>query len=125
MLDSGSWPFGGGSRPSIVKLDVQPGASGCCIATATDCTSVFIPWVFALTITPQANGSGNYVIAANSAQCDGVTINHTAITAASVAALATALTNDPSFAALGTWTVSSSNILYVGECQNLQFTWST
>jgi hypothetical protein len=95
------------------------------LLTDTECTSVDIPWVYQTTLTPQANGSGNYVLKADTVLCNGDNMPNLAISAASIAALATALTNDPGTGPLGTWTASGSNIVFVGECQTIVLPWVT
>lgn len=52
---------------------------------------------------PETNEAGNYQLAANTVTCNGNPINNAAVSAATVALLATALNASGQFAALGTW----------------------
>lgn len=64
-----------------------------------------------ISFTPVADGSGNFVIAANSVTCSGNLVTHLAVSAATIAALITALNANVGLGALGTWVADGSNIL--------------
>jgi len=95
------------------------------LLTDTECTSVDIPWVYRTVLTPIADGDGNYVLNPDTVLCNGVNIPNGAISATSVALLATAMTADSALAGLGTWTASGSTIIFVGDCQTIVTPWVT
>jgi hypothetical protein len=61
--------------------------------------------------TPRANGAGNYVLAANSVTCGENPIDNGAISAATLAALVTALNGDTALGAIGTWSTSGGQLI--------------
>jgi hypothetical protein len=58
-------------------------------------------------LVPVAQSNGHYVIAANSALCDGNVLANGAINAANIAALVIALQADSKLGALGTWSTAT------------------
>lgn len=70
--------------------------------------------------TPVADSDGNFVIAANTVTCSNNLVTHLAISAATVAALVTALNASAGLGPLGTWVQSGVNVLLTEtECTDL------
>ena len=74
--------------------------------------------------TPEQDGSGNYVIAANSITCDGVAVTHAAISVGTLPDLVAALNTNVS--TLGLWILDGSNVMLTETtCDNVIIPWVT
>lgn len=73
----------------------------------------------AFTFTPDPNGSGHFVVAANSTTCNDEPLANGAINAADIAALVIALNFDPALGLIGTWSaVGTTKVRVSGaSCQ--------
>ncbi len=82
---------------------------------------------YTLTFTPTKQAStGTYEIGANEVTCDGVAVQHAAVTGTTtVAALVVQLNSFTVLSSLGVWTVSGSNIQLVGSCNIVEMPWAT
>lgn len=81
-----------------------------------------------LCFTPEQNSeSHNYELGADSVMCDGNPVENLHISSASLAALVTALNNDPETGALGTWAVKSGSTTQIeitgATCAAIDLPW--
>lgn len=85
------------------------------------CTNVDAPYT--LLITPTLNsGSSTYEVEANTIECNGVAVEHGALTgAADLATLAAQL--NALVGVLGTWTATDTQIQLVGSCISVSIPW--
>ena len=81
---------------------------------------------YTLLFTPLKQAStGTYEIGANEVQCDGVAVEHGAVTGTSTLAnLVAQLNTFNILASLGTWSVSGSQIQLVGTCNIVEMPWA-
>lgn len=76
----------------------------------------------ALSFTPVQDDEGNYVLAENSATCDGVAVVHAAISAANLNTLLTAM--NANLSALGLWILEGTTlILTESTCDDVVLDW--
>lgn len=80
---------------------------------------------YTITITPVLNAAtGTYVVEANTIECEGVPIQHGAVSGTSTLANLVAQLNTFNIAAsLGTWAVSGLNITVTGTCNAVSIPW--
>ncbi len=83
----------------------DPGYPAQVYNSANDSCGDPIRWI------PAANGSGHYVLDANSVTCNEEPVANGAIDAASLAALVTALNGDVTLGAIGTWSTDNGYLI--------------
>lgn len=74
---------------------------------------------------PDANGSGHYVLSADTVTCNDEPVANGAIDSASLAALVTDLNNDAELGALGTWSTSEGKLWLTGATCRPFLPWVT
>jgi len=108
--------------PNIAACNADPGYP----AQSYSSDPGFCPTgTFTLLFTPLVNGTnGDFELEANTVTCDGVAVQHTAISGSkTLTALVAQLNQNNALAAMGTWSVVGAQIQVVGTCQTVSMPW--